>query len=86
MTLDGGFNGFLAAQPVISHKTETALTASADQNTSTSAIKTNTAFYTLQTMIVIINTFNTYRMKWIWGFGISYIDVALMDYISDLAV
>jgi hypothetical protein len=59
MTLDGGFNGFLAAQPVISHKTETALTASADQNTSTSAIKTNTAFYTLQTMITIIHTFNT---------------------------
>jgi hypothetical protein len=59
MTLDGGFNGFLAAQPVISHKTETALTASADQNTSTSSSKTNTAFYTLQTMIAIINTSNT---------------------------
>ena len=45
-------------QPVISNKTETALTASADQNTSTSASKTNTAFYTWQTMIAIINTSN----------------------------
>ena len=35
MTLDGGFNDFLPGKPGISLRTETALTPTGDQNTST---------------------------------------------------
>ena len=57
MTMDDGFNEFLAALPAVSHLTEIALTSSPDQNTSTSTSRTRRASYDNLTITAIIHSF-----------------------------